>query len=165
MKKLVFLLFFLLISPIANCAAPTSSYEDKPDIIGFRDMRWGDPISKYASEMIEYRIPYTPNGERILVPMRHYVRINENRQFGEATVEGIEYLFLNDKLVGVVIFTNTSYSDWFRVVEFFAAIYDEEPERHRWQRKSGYISTNYVYSKNPRIGRGFIGFTSDPSLR
>ena len=159
MKKLLFFLLFLLFVPsLGDCASPPPVRYDKPDIVGFRNMRWGDPISQFSSEMIQINKRYTEDGDLIeKTRYKRYIKKNENLRVGDAVVERIEYVFSNDKLDSIRIYTNT-YSNWLSLKEFIEITYDEKSERHWWERKSGYIQTDYFDFKKPEYG--FTIFTS-----
>jgi len=153
MKKFLFSLLFLFFIPsLADCAYSPPIRYDKPDIVGFRDMRWGDPISQFSSEMIQINKRYTEDGE-LIEKMRYkrYIKKNENLRVGDAVVERIEYVFSNDKLNSVKIYTNT-YSNWLALKEYIEITYDEKSDRHWWERESGYIQTGYIRIRKPEYG-------------
>lgn len=164
MKKFFIVLVLLFIFPsLVQCESPSILYEDKPDIVGFRDMRWGDSIDKFSSEMIEIRKPYNRDGEPISVSTRRYERKNEELQMGKASIGRIEYVFFKNKLSGVFIFTET-YSDWCLINQYLATVYKEDSESNYWQGKNGHIKAIY-FDSNDRKYAGFTGFFSDISLR
>lgn len=175
MKKLVFVLVLLFIFPflvdfrpppplykdkplpfpfiVRVSPADPPFYADKPDIVGFRDMRWKDPISQHASELIEIRAENKTSSTW----SRCYVKKKENLQIGEATVDRIEYLFFKGVFFEVCIYT-TTYSDWLALKNYISVTYEEDSQQYYWLRKSGYIRAGWNDHKKPPSG--FTSFHS-----
>lgn len=153
MKKLLFFLLIIFASSPIIQSAPYPSWADKtPDIVGFRDMKWGDSIELFSSELIQIHPRKEIMEPSKIAKEKHYIKKHENLQIGDANIERIEYTFVSGKFSDVTIYTD-NYFDWLLLRDYIVTTYQSDSKLNTWFRKSGYILTDYLNFKTPEHGQ------------
>lgn len=115
----------------------------------FRDLRWGDPVSKLGDDVVKL---ISVDGRDV------YRKVTEDLSLGSIRATSISYVFFNDKLMGLLIEIRDS--DTSRAKEMLKAKYGNPIQESRAFDDASWITNRTVAYLQDRYKNSTIGLIS-----